>query len=168
MTTDEAAHAIAACLRADGKVICCGNGGSMAEAMHFAGELVGAFLMRGRPGMPALALCDPVTLTALANDYGFERVFERQVDALGREGDVLLAISTSGESLNVLRAVTAAQARDMRVIALSCGSGGQLALETDDVLCSPMKETPAGQEWHLAVLHEIAGKVEQELFGHAA
>jgi len=168
MTVPEAAHAIADCLKGGGKVLACGNGGSLAEAMHFAGELVGAFLDRGRPGLPALALCDPVQLTAIANDYGFERVFERMVDALGHEGDVLLAISTSGNSENVLRAVTAAAARDMRVIALSAGHGGQLGMETNDVLCAPVTNTPEAQEWHLKVLHDIAGKVEQELFSHAS
>jgi len=168
MTADEAARVIVACLRRGGKVLVCGNGGSLAEAMHFAGELVGAFMKRGRPGLPAIALCDPVTITAIANDYGFERVFERMVDALGGEGDVLLALSTSGNSENVLRAVTAALARDMVAIGLSGGRGGQMGMEIDAVLCAPVEGTPECQEWHLKVLHDIARLVEQEMFPDGA
>jgi len=165
MTVDESAHMLAECFRKGGKVLICGNGGSAAEASHFAGELMGFFLDRTRPGLPCINLAaDMSVLTAIANDVGFGRIFERQVEALGREGDVLIAISTSGRSENISRAVCAADARDMRVIALTCGTGGELATLTPNVLASPMNDTPNGQLWHLAVLHDLAGKVEAELF----
>jgi len=165
MTVDEAVHLLVACFRAGGKVLVCGNGGSAAEASHFAGELMGFFLDRARPPLPCVNLAaDPAVVTAIANDAGFERIFERQVEALGRPGDVLLAISTSGRSENVSRAVCAALAREMRVIALTCGIGGELATLTPNVMASPSGETPSGQEWHLKVLHELAASVEAQMF----
>ena len=106
MTVDEAAHMLSTCFRKGGKVLICGNGGSAAEAAHFTGELMGFFLDRTRPGLPCINLAaDMSVVTAIGNDVGFERVFERQVEALGRPGDVLIAISTSGRSENVSRAV---------------------------------------------------------------
>ena len=165
MTVDEAAHMLADCFRKGGKVLVCGNGGSAAEASHFVGELMGFFLDRTRPGLPAINLsADMAVVTAIANDVGFHRVFERQVEALGKPCDVLIAISTSGRSENVSRAVCSAIARDMRVIALTCGSGGKLATLTPNVLASTAQDTPTGQEWHLSVLHMLAAAVEAELF----
>jgi len=165
MTVDEAAHMLVSCYRKGGKVLICGNGGSAAEASHFAGELMGFFLDRTRPGLPCINLAaDMAVMTAVANDVGFERVFERQVEALGRPGDALIALSTSGNSANVSRAVCAAIARDMDVIGLTCGFGGELAGLTRNVLASTAQDTPTGQEWHLSVLHQLAAAIEAELF----
>jgi len=168
MTVDEAAHRLVACFKAGGKVLVCGNGGSAAEASHFVGELMGFFQDHARPPLPAINLAaDPAVVTAIANDTSFARVFERQVEALGKPGDVLIAISTSGQSENVSRAVVAARARDMDVIALTCGTGGELATLTPNVLAAPPgMDTAAGQEWHLKVLHDLARKVETEMFGN--
>src|SRR5512141_453491 len=135
-----AAHLLTECLLADGKILACGNGGSAADAQHFAAELVGRF-ERERPELPAIALTtDTSLLTAVANDYSFEQVFAKQVRALGAKGDVLLAISTSGNSPNVIAAVVAAHEREMRVVALTGKGGGRVGelLEPGDVhLCVP-------------------------------
>lgn len=161
MTVEEAARLVTECVLSGGTVYVCGNGGSMAAAQHFVGELVGAFLNRQRRPLAAATLgVDPVTLTAIANDFGFKNVFARELMARGYSGDLLLAISTSGNSENVLEAVSAARVLEMDVIALTAGNGGQLALEVDNVLCAPMHDTPAAQEWHDKVLHEIAAYVE--------
>ena len=165
MKVDEAACMLVDCFRKGGKVLLCGNGGSAAEASHFAGELMGFFADRARPGLPAINLAaDPAVVTAIANDAGFGRVFERQVETLGEEGDVLIAISTSGRSENIARVVIAAYAREMRVIALTCDMGGELATLTPFVLASPSSETPEGQEWHLKVVHDIVRIVEAQMF----
>jgi len=165
MTVDEAAKLLYECFLSGGKVLVCGNGGSAADAGHFVGELVGAFRRRDRAPLPALSLCtDHAVLTAIANDFGFKEVFARQVVAHGHAGDLLIAISTSGNSEDVLEAVSAARVLDMGVIALTCGTGGQLALETSNVLCAPTRDTAEGQEWHMKVLHQIAGIVEAQMF----
>ena len=121
-----AAGVLTECLLADGKILACGNGGSAADAQHFAAELVGRF-ERERPELPAIALTtDTSLLTAVANDYSFEQVFAKQVRALGTKGDVLLAISTSGNSGNVIAAIEAAHTREMRVVALTGKGGGRI------------------------------------------
>src|ERR671938_209410 len=151
-----AALLLAQSLAAGGKALACGNGGSAADAQHFAAELVNRFEAE-RPPLAALALTtDSSNLTSIANDYAWEQVFSKQVRALGRRGDVLLAISTSGNSKNVLEALPAAHDLGVRVIALTGNGGGKMAgaLKADDVhVCVPHKTTARIQEVHLLVLH---------------
>ncbi|RPE72558.1 D-sedoheptulose 7-phosphate isomerase [Tibeticola sediminis] len=145
--------ALVATLRQGGKVLLCGNGGSAADAQHIAAELVGRFV-RARPGLAAIALTtDTSALTAIANDFGYEQVFARQVQALGRSGDVLVAISTSGNSANVIAAVTQAQTLGMKVVGLLGGDGGALAARVDQALIVPSRETARVQECHILIGH---------------
>jgi len=162
---DAAAKIIADSIRAGGKALACGNGGSAAEAQHFAGEMVGRFLFN-RPAAAGIALnTDTSILTAIGNDYGFEKVFARQVEAIGRSGDVLLGFSTSGTSANVLLAMEAARSRGMKTIAL-IGATKPPALNACDVcFCVPSAATPRIQEMHMAILHAICERVENLLFG---
>ena len=158
-----AADLCASALRAGGKVMFCGNGGSAADAQHLAAELAGRFEMN-RPALAGLALTtDTSALTAIANDFGYDRVFARQVEALGRPGDVLYAISTSGNSPNVLAAVEAARARGIRVVAATGASGGQLRAACDVLLNVPAVKAARIQEMHIAVGHMICGFVERAL-----
>lgn len=161
-----AADLIADAFRSGGKLLLCGNGGSAADCQHMATEFTSRLTKAiERPGLPAIALTtDTSFLTAYANDVSFEGVFSRQIEALGRPGDVLLAISTSGNSPNILAAVKAAQARRMRTIGLT-GSGGRLAEVTDVAVPVPSRDTQHIQEAHLAVEHVICDLVEQLLFG---
>jgi D-sedoheptulose 7-phosphate isomerase len=156
------------CLLANGKILACGNGGSAADSQHFAAELLNRF-ERERPGLAALALTtDSSTLTAIANDYDYEQVFSKQVSALGSPNDVLLAISTSGESKNVLRAIRAAHDREMRVVALTGRGGGEIgnALAAGDVhLCVPHSKTARIQEVHLVALHCLCDGIDFLLLG---
>lgn len=157
--------AVAACaqsLRAGGKIIACGNGGSLADAVHFAEELTGRF-RADRPPIAALALADAGHITCTANDYGFERIFERGVEALGRPGDVLVALSTSGNSPNIRRALAAAKARRMRTITLLGKGGGALRGEADIELIAPGETADRIQELHMLVLHTIVEGIEKEL-----
>lgn len=150
-------------LRAGGTILACGNGGSAAECQHFAAELTGRY-RRERPGWPALALTvDTSALTAIGNDYGFERVFARQVEAFGRSGDLLLAISTSGRSPNVVAAAREARARGLAVVALTGATPGALGAEADEVMAVPDADTARVQEVHLTVLHAICDEVERAL-----
>jgi D-sedoheptulose 7-phosphate isomerase len=162
------ARAMIECLLADGKVLACGNGGSAADAQHFAAELVGRF-ERERPELPAIALTtDTSLLTAVANDYSFEAVFAKQVRALGARGDVLLAISTSGNSGNVIAAIEAAHAREMRVVALTGKGGGrigELLAPTDVHLCVPHPRTARIQEVHLLMIHCLCDAIDATLLG---
>lgn len=159
-----AAELIACALRAGGKLLICGNGGSAADAQHYATELVARLYQRERPAMAAVALTtDTSALTALANDYGFERVFARQVEALGREGDVLLGLSTSGNSPNVLRAIEEARRRKMGVVVFT-GEGGAMAAVADVALAVPSKNTMRIQEIHLALGHALCKLVEELVF----
>ena len=167
----QATAMMTASLRAGGKIMACGNGGSAADAQHFAAELVNRFEIE-RPPLAALALStDTSTLTSIANDYRFEEVFAKQVRALGRPGDVLLAISTSGNSPNVLEAVAAAHERDIRVVALSGKNGGRVAalLRADDVhICVPSPRTARIQEVHLLCLHCLCDGIDTLLTGDPA
>ena len=165
----QAVEALATTLGNGGKILACGNGGSAADAQHFAAELVGRF-ERERPELAAVALStDSSILTAVGNDYGFEQVFARQVRALGQPGDVLLAISTSGSSPNVIEAVRAAQERDMLIVALTGKGGGKLSALLSDVdvhLCVPHEGTARIQEVHLLMLHCLCDGVDWTLMGN--
>jgi D-sedoheptulose 7-phosphate isomerase len=163
-----AGEALAAALKAGRKVLACGNGGSAADSQHFAAELVGRF-ERERPGLPAVALTvDTSALTAIANDYDWERVFAKQVEALGAAGDFLLAISTSGNSKNVLAAIRAAHAKGLEVIALTGRDGGEMArmLAAGDFhLNVAHPRTMRVQEVHLLVIHCLCEVVDNVIFG---
>lgn len=165
---EAAVQALLACVTSGGKVLACGNGGSAADAQHFAAEFVGRF-ERERPELAAIALTtDSSILTALANDYDFKVIFSRQVRALGQPGDVLLAISTSGNSPNVLAAIEAAHTRDMVVIGLSGHGGGhmaQLLRDTDVHICVPSERTARIQEVHILALHCLCDAVDSQLLG---
>lgn len=160
--------AMAACLQQGGKVLSCGNGGSAADAQHFSAELLNRF-ERERPALPAVALTtDSSTLTSIANDYAYDQVFAKQVNGLGRAGDVLLAISTSGNSPNVLAAIDAAHARGVRVVALTGKGGGTIAarLQSGDVhLCVPASRTARIQEVHLLTLHCLCDGIDALILG---
>jgi len=160
--------ALAQALKAGGKALACGNGGSAADAQHFAAELVNRFEAE-RPPLAAVALTtDSSNLTSIANDYAWEQVFAKQLRALGRRGDVLLAISTSGNSANVIEALRAAHEIGVRVIALTGKGGGKMAplLAREDVhICVPHQNTARIQEVHLLVLHCLCDAIDYELFG---
>jgi D-sedoheptulose 7-phosphate isomerase len=159
-----AADTLTAALHAGGKILSCGNGGSAGDSQHFSTEMLNRFELE-RPGLAAIALTtDTSTLTSIANDYDFSQVFSRQVFALANSGDVLLAISTSGNSANVLAAIAAAHDKDMRVIALTGSSGGRIRgmLTTRDVeICVPAESTARIQEVHLLVIHCLCDLVDQ-------
>jgi len=163
-----AAALLTECLLADGKILACGNGGSAADAQHFAAEMIGRF-ERERPELPAISLAtDTSILTAVANDYAFEQVFAKQVRALGARGDVLLAISTSGNSGNVIAAINAAREREMRVVALTGKGGGRIGgmLAADDAhLCVPHERTARIQEVHLLMIHCLCDAIDNTLLG---
>jgi D-sedoheptulose 7-phosphate isomerase len=164
----DAVQTLLGCITSGGKVLVCGNGGSASDAQHFAAEFVGRF-ERERPGLAAIALTtDTSILTAIANDYDFNAIFAKQVQALGAPGDVLLAISTSGNSANVLAAIQAAQARDMTVIALTGRTGGKMRealTETDVHICVPHERTARIQEVHILVVHCLCDAVDLQLLG---
>jgi D-sedoheptulose 7-phosphate isomerase len=158
------AEELAACVRAGGKVLFCGNGGSAADAQHFAGEFVNRFLLERRPYAGLALTTDTAVLTAIGNDYGYELVFEKQVLALGRPGDVLVAISTSGNAANVCRALQAARATGLRTVGLTGGTGGKLAGLADHILSvACTASTPRIQEGHALILHLICERVEEIL-----
>lgn len=151
-------------LRANGKLLFAGNGGSAADAQHWAGELVSRFYY-DRPGLPAIALTtDTSILTAIGNDYGYDYTFARQVEALGREGDVFVAISTSGNSANVIRAAEVARKRGVKVISFTGQGGGKLALISDICFRVPSNETPRIQEGHEFIGHLLCALIEAEMF----
>lgn len=151
-------------LRAGGKLLFAGNGGSAADAQHWAGELVSRFYY-DRPGLPAIALTtDTSILTAIGNDYGYDYTFARQVEALGRQGDVLIAISTSGRSKNILRAVEAARERGIRVIGFTGQGGGDLSALSDICFRVPSSDTPRIQEGHEFIGHMLCALIEREMF----
>lgn len=162
---------LAECLRSGGKALACGNGGSAADAQHFAAELVNRF-ERERPPLAAVALTtDTSTLTSIANDYAYVEVFAKQVRAIGRRGDALLAISTSGNSANVIEAMRVAAELGIRSIALTGNGGGKMAglLGDEDVhICVPHETTARIQEVHLLTLHCLCDIIDRQLFGPRA
>lgn len=154
-----AAAEITTALQYQRKVITCGNGGSMADAMHLAAELTGHYV-KDRKGMPAVVLSDPVALTAIANDYGFERVFSRQIEAIGESGDVLVVFSTSGKSPNILSAIDYAQDMKIKVIMLTGEHGPSEFLKSDILINVPSTVTAIIQELHTIAIHRIMDKIE--------
>jgi len=164
----DAVSAVVGCITGGGKVLACGNGGSASDAQHFAAEFVGRF-ERERPGLAALALTvDSSILTAVGNDYDFNQIFSKQVQALGQPGDVLLAITTSGNSANVLAAVEAAHSKEMTVIALTGRGGGKMnqqLSETDVHICVPHERTARIQEVHILAIHCLCDAVDLQLLG---
>jgi D-sedoheptulose 7-phosphate isomerase len=157
------ARTIADALRAGGKIMFCGNGGSAADAQHLAAEFLGRYLIERNP-LPALTLnVNTSTLTAIGNDYGFDEVFARQVRGLGQPSDILVAISTSGNSRNVLRALEEARALRIATVGLTGEAGGKMLALCDHCVCVPSSRTPRIQEMHIAVGHMICELVEEAL-----
>jgi D-sedoheptulose 7-phosphate isomerase len=151
-------------LRAGHKLLLFGNGGSAADAQHIAAEFVGRFAF-DRPPLPALALSvNTSALTAIGNDYGFDQIFSRQIEALGHRGDVAIGISTSGNSPNVLQGLITARKMGLHTVAFTGGSGGKMMSAGDHSICAPSKETPRIQECHILIGHVISQLVEQAIF----
>lgn len=167
----EAADKMVQCLVNGGKILTCGNGGSAGDAQHFSSELLNRF-ERERPALPAIALTtDSSTLTSIANDYSYNEVFSKQIMALGQEGDILLAISTSGNSENVIHAIEAAHERGMCVVSLTGRDGGEMVhlKQADDVeIRVPSKSTARIQEVHLLAIHCLCDLIDHQLFGSEA
>jgi D-sedoheptulose 7-phosphate isomerase len=161
----QVAASLATALQAGSKVVLFGNGGSAADAQHVAAELVNRFLLE-RDALPAIALTtDTSILTSLANDVGCDYIFVRQIEALVREEDVAIGLSTSGNSANVIEAINAARKRGATTVALTGRSGGRLKKLVDLCICVPSENTPRIQEAHLTILHAVCQLVEEELFG---
>ncbi len=162
-----AGEAMVQCLLNNNKILSCGNGGSAADAQHFSSELLNRYEIE-RPGLPAIALTtDTSTLTSIANDYHYHKIFSKQVKALGQKGDILLAISTSGHSKNILEAIEAAHQKQCRTIALTGKDGGKIASllnEQDIEIRIPSEVTARIQESHLLVIHCLCDIIEQQLF----
>jgi len=159
------AHALIHAFRQGNKVLLFGNGGSANDAQHIATELVGRFAF-DRPALPALSLAESISsLTAISNDHGFEQVFSRQIEALARPGDVAIAISTSGNSPNILHGVATANKADLLTIGLTGRSGGKLRSLVKECICVPSDDTPRIQECHTLIGHMLCQIVEEELFG---
>jgi D-sedoheptulose 7-phosphate isomerase len=164
-TAGKIAAVIIAALRSGNKLLIIGNGGSAADAQHIAAEIVGRY-KRDRPGYAAVALTtDTSALTAIANDYGFEQIFARQVEGLGQRGDVLLALSTSGRSPNILAALRTARERGLVTIGFTGSKGEALGALCDHLLVSPTDDTPIVQQIYLAVAHGICDEIEQAMMG---
>ena len=164
-TISRTAQAIIHAYRQGNKVLLFGNGGSANDAQHIATELVGRFAFN-RPALPAISLAESLSsVTAISNDYGFEQVFSRQIEAFGRPGDIAIAISTSGNSPNVLHGVATANKADLLTIGLTGRSGGKLRSIVKECICVPSDETPRIQECHTLIGHILSQIVEQELFG---
>lgn len=164
----EASQVITNSLMNGNKILSCGNGGSAGDAQHFSSEMLNRYEME-RPSLPAIALTtDTPTITSIANDYSFDMIFSKQIHALGSEGDLLLAISTSGNSTNVVRAIEAAHDRNMKVIALTGKSGGSMAeiLTADDIeIRVPAESTARIQETHLLIIHCLCDLIDHQLLG---
>lgn len=156
------ADELAECLRDGGKIMACGNGGSAADASHFAGEIVNRFLIDRRPYAGMALTCDPAVMTSIGNDFSFEEVFEKQVLGLGRSGDVLVGFSTSGNSENILRAFHAAKEMGIKTVAFTGGTGGKmLDLADRTLLVSCTSHTPRIQEGHELMMHLLCERLEE-------
>ncbi|MDP3467100.1 MAG: D-sedoheptulose 7-phosphate isomerase [Daejeonella sp.] len=163
LNIEKAGEILVNAIKSGGKVISCGNGGSMSDAMHFAEELSGRY-RNDRPAYPALAISDPGHLSCVANDYGYAFVFSRMLEAIGKEGDVLFAISTSGNSENILNAIEAARKKGMKVIGLTGKNGGKMAGLCDVEIRAPRSEyADRAQEIHIKVIHSLIDYVEVSL-----
>ena len=165
---EQSIHMMVTCLKQGGKILACGNGGSSADAIHFSSELINRF-QKERSALAAVALtADIATLTSIGNDRHFDQVFSRQIEALGHAEDTLLAISTSGNSANILVAIEAAHKKGMRVTALTGVEGGKMKdylSEKDTLICVPSKITARIQETHLLVIHCLCAGIDLALFG---
>ena len=164
-SVDSASDALSSTLRSGGKILCCGNGGSMSDAMLFAEELSGRF-RNDRPAYAAIAISSPAHITCVANDYGFDKIFSRGVEALGKPGDILLAITTSGNSPNIIEAARSAKSKGMKVVALSGKDGGKLAQESlaDYEIRVPWEGySDRIQEIHIKCIHAIIDSIEISL-----
>ncbi len=164
----QASEIMVQCLLAGHKILSCGNGGSAADAQHFSSEMLNRFEVE-RPSLPAFALTtDTSTITSIANDYSYNDIFAKQIRALGQAGDILLAISTSGNSTNVIHAIQAAHDRNMIIVALTGREGGSMTslMNPEDVeICVPAQSTARIQETHLLVIHCLCDLIDQQLFG---
>ena len=157
---EQAAEMMISSLKMGNKIISCGNGGSMCDAMHFAEELTGRF-RNDRQAIAAISISDPSHISCVANDYGFEQVFSRYIDAVGKEGDVLLAISTSGNSKNIIRAIESAKKKKMIVIGLTGKDGGVMASNCDQEIRSPKSAyADRAQEIHIKIIHSLIQCIE--------
>ena len=160
---DDAASLMFEAIKSGGKILSCGNGGSMCDAMHFAEEMTGCFREQ-RQALPAIAIADPSYITCTANDYGFEAIFSRYIEAVGKEGDILFAISTSGNSENILQAAKVARNRGLRVVALTGNSGGKLAkLANVEVRVPFLGYADRIQEMHIKVIHILIDHIESKI-----
>jgi len=163
-TLETAAYSCIECLNNGGKIMLAGNGGSAADAQHIAGELVSRFAF-DRPGLPAIALTtDSSILTAIGNDYGYQKIFSRQIQAHSRPGDVFIGYSTSGQSANILRAFTEAKKYDVVTIGLTGSKQGEMESLCDHLLAVPSAQTPNIQEGHLVLGHILCGLIEKSIF----
>lgn len=164
-----AGERMADCILAGHKILACGNGGSAADSQHFAAEMLNRFESE-RPSLPAIALTtDTSTLTSIANDYSYNEIFAKQIKALGQQGDTLLAISTSGNSVNITQAILAAHSRGLQIIALTGYDGGAISslLNSDDIeIRVPAQRTSRIQETHLLIIHCLCDLIDHKLFGH--
>jgi D-sedoheptulose 7-phosphate isomerase len=160
---EDAGIMMVSAIQSGNKIISCGNGGSMSDAMHFAEELTGRF-RDNRKALPALAISDPTHITCTANDYGFESIFSRFVEGIGNPGDVLLAISTSGNSANVIKAALSAKDKGMKIVALTGKDGGQLAHLADVEIRAPhSKFSDRVQEIHIKAIHSLINYIEKNI-----
>jgi D-sedoheptulose 7-phosphate isomerase len=160
---EDAGSLMSRAIKAGNKIISCGNGGSMCDAMHFAEELSGKF-RSDRPALPALSISDPSHISCVGNDYGYDSVFSRYLEAIGNKGDVLLAISSSGNSRNVIQAMHTARAKGMHVVALTGKDGGKMSLITDIEIRAPYSEfADRAQEIHIKIIHSLIHYIELSL-----
>lgn len=162
---EEAGERLAEIIKQGGKILLAGNGGSAADAQHFAGEIVGRFLME-RESIPAMSLCvDPSVMTCIGNDYGYDKVFSRQVQGIGCEGDAFIGISTSGNSENIIQAIGEAKKKKMLIIGFLGKDGGRIKDLCDIALVVPSDHTPRIQEIHTFTVHLLCEMIEKEVFG---